>query len=167
MPYPDFARPHETGPVQAQHLNGHTSYGGSAYDSGVGGTPAEVVMPVVPPGVEERCDTASANVQRMSAGVLVVVAPETAKTQIVKVVSATTRRGENVVNSKRVACIVHARATILAESLPSLLDTLTQPEREATHRRVFNASARRSIMSSPSCKRLFSSRRSALVRRRS
>src|SRR6266545_645349 len=131
MPHPDFARPHETGSVQAQHLNCHTSYGGSACDSGVGGAPAEVVMPVVHTGVEERHDMTSAHVQRLGTGVLVVVAPETAETQVVKVVGAPTRGGENMVNSKRVSCIVHARATILAESLPPLLDTPTQQGRES------------------------------------
>lgn len=90
MPYPDLTRSHETGPVQTQYLNCHTSSSSSAYDSGTGGTPAEVVMPVVRAGVEERRDTTSARVQRMGTRMLVVVTPEAAKTQIVKVVRATT-----------------------------------------------------------------------------
>jgi hypothetical protein len=108
MPHPDLARPHETGPVQTQRSNSHPSDGGSAHDSGVGGTPAEVVIPLVHTGVEERRDTTSATVQRVGKGVLVIVAPETAEAQVVKVVRATTRGGENMVNSKRVPCIVHA-----------------------------------------------------------
>lgn len=90
MPHPDLARSHETGPVQTQHLNCHTSSGSSAYDSGVGGTPAEVVVPVVRTGIEERRDTTSASVQCVGTRMLVVVTPEAAKTQIVKVVRATT-----------------------------------------------------------------------------
>lgn len=90
MSHPDFTRPHETGPVQAQRLNCSTSYGGSAHDSGIGGTPAEVVMPVVHAGVEERHDMTSAHVQHLGTGVLVVVAPETTETQVVKVIRAPT-----------------------------------------------------------------------------
>lgn len=90
MPHPDLARSHETGPVQTQHFNCHTSSSSSAYDSGAGGTPTEVVMPVVRPGVEERRDTTSARIQRMGTRMFVVVTPEAAKTQIVKVVRATT-----------------------------------------------------------------------------
>ena len=90
MPHPDLARSHETGPVQTQHLNCHTSSSSSAYDSGVGRTPVEVVMPVVPTGMEERRDATRASVQRVGTSMFVIVTPEAAKTQIVKVVRATT-----------------------------------------------------------------------------
>ena len=90
MPHPDLARSHETGPVQTQDLNCHTSSSSSAYDSGTGGTPAEVVMPVVRTGVEERRDTTSTRIQRVGTRMLVVVTPEAAKTRIIKVDRATT-----------------------------------------------------------------------------
>ena len=167
MPRPDLARSHKIGAIQAQCLNCHTPYGGSAYNSGGGRTPAEVVIPHVHTGVEERHDTTSATVRCLGTRIFVGIAPEATETQVIKIIRAPACGRENMVDSKYMSRIVHAGATILAESLPPLLDTPAQQGRESAHPRVSNAAARRSIMSSHSCRRAFSSRRSALMRRRS
>jgi hypothetical protein len=167
MPDPNLTRPHKTRSVQMQRLNSHPTDGGSAYDSGGSGTPTEVIMPLVHTGIEEGHDLTSANIHFTGTGMLRVVAPEAAETEIAQVVRATTRSGEHMVNSKGVPGIIHARATILAKSLSPLLNTPTQQGRESAHRWVSNDSARRSMISSHSCKRSVNSRRSALVRRRS
>ena len=95
---PDFSRPYQDWPVQAECLNCGPSYGSASSDLRGGETPAEVVRPVMLAWVEERHDTTSANVHRMGAGLLVVVAPETAEAQVVKVVCSSTRGGDHVVS---------------------------------------------------------------------
>ncbi len=85
-----------------------------------------MVLPIITPGAEERDDTTSANVERLRTGVLVGVAPEAAETQVVHVIRAATRARKNMINSKHMSSIIHARPTILAKALRALLDTLTQ-----------------------------------------
>lgn len=167
MPPPDFARPHKAGSVQTQRPHSDSPCRSLAYDSSRNGSPAKVVIPIVDPGVKEGDDTTSATVERLNMGMLVGVTPETAKTQIIKVTGTATREGNNMVDSESVSGIFHARPTILAEPLPSLLDTPTQGGRESAHRKESSASARRSMMLSHSRKRPVSSRRSMFVRRHS
>ena len=90
MPRPDPPCSYQAGAVQAKHTDCGTSDSSATDETGKGGTPSKVVMPVIRTRIEERHNTTGAHVNRFSVGSLVVVAPETAKTQVAEIVCATT-----------------------------------------------------------------------------
>jgi len=85
-----------------------------------------VVFPVFFSWIEEADVAASKRVLKLSLCPLVVITPETAKAQIIKIAGTTLRFRNDVVDREIVPGVVHKRAAILAVIPRSFAHTPSQ-----------------------------------------
>jgi hypothetical protein len=130
---PQLARLDEERTVQAQRIDCGSTGGSSADDSCTRWTPAEVLISEIGARVEEWNKSRSARVQSSRARLLVDSACEATQAEVVEVLSATTRLGENVVDREIVPRDRRLRVPVLAQPSRAVHDDLPQRRRQAAH----------------------------------
>lgn len=122
--------------------------------------PSKVDCPVFCAWIEEVDLAAGERVSKSGSCLFVVIAPETAKAQIVETAGAALGFRNNVIDREIVSGVVHVRATVFAVTPRSFANTPPQRRRDSAHTRLI-ASARRSMTRSDSCSNAVNSCRSA------